>query len=240
MARYQTKLIEKREIAEGTMAFRFEKPADFMFKAGQHIDIVFENPVKTDEKGNGRDLSIASAPHEPWLEVATRMTSSAFKENLKNTPIGTELLVKGPGGDFMLHSDSARPAVFLIGGIGITPIRSIILDAAHRRLSHQLTLFYSNRTPETTAYWQDLMEAAKANSNFELVGTMTNINSSASPWNEAREPLSKEFLQEHLQGGHTPVYYLAGPETMVKAMRELAVSLGTDDLSIRAEEFPGY
>ncbi|OGG47102.1 oxidoreductase [Candidatus Kaiserbacteria bacterium RIFCSPHIGHO2_01_FULL_49_13] len=240
MARYHVKLVDKRDIARGTMAFRFEKPASFAFTAGQHVDIVQENPARTDEKGNGRDLSIAASPHEPWLEIATRMTGSAFKENLKNMPIGEEFLIKGPGGDFMLHQDSARPAVFLIGGIGITPIRSIILDAAHRKLPHKLFLFYSNRTPETTAYLEDLENAAGDNPNFTLISTMTKLEGYAGEWKGERGFIEKGLLARYLKNISNPVYYLAGPEAMVGEMRKLAVAMGADDLSIRAEEFPGY
>jgi ferredoxin-NADP reductase len=240
VARYRTKLIERQEIAEGTMAFRFEKPKGFEFTAGQHVDIDLLNPTKTDEKGNGRDLSIASAPEEDFIMVATRMTGSAFKENLREMPLGTEVMLKGPGGDFMLHQDAKLPAVFLIGGIGITPIRSIVLDATERKLSHKLYLFYSNRTPEATAFLNDVTGAQRRNPNFTLVGTMTNMEDSKEDWEGEREVITATMVKKYIPSPEGAVFYLAGPEGMVQAMRDLVLGIGVSDLQIRSEEFPGY
>ena len=84
--------------------------------------------------------------------VATRMRDTAFKRALRAIPIGTSVKVSAPMGSFTLHRDSSKPAVFLAGGIGITPIRSIIGWATEERLPHNLYLFYSNRTPEEAAF----------------------------------------------------------------------------------------
>ncbi len=139
-----SKLVSRQEIAEGTMAFRFEKPSGWTFEAGQAIDITLLAPSETDAEGNTRTFTIASAPYEESLMVATRMRDTAFKRVLKVMPVGTAVQIEGPTGDLTLHNDAARTAVFLSGGIGITPFRSIAF-ARPKKIS--LTgFFFSTRT----------------------------------------------------------------------------------------------
>jgi ferredoxin-NADP reductase len=126
------KLKDRQEIAEGTFAFYFEKPANFKFTPGQFVDITLQNPPETDSEGNARGFSIASAPYEDTIMVATRMRDTAFKRVLRSVPLGTEVKVEGPFGNLRLHNDRSRAAVVLTGGIGITPFRSILLHVAKR------------------------------------------------------------------------------------------------------------
>jgi ferredoxin-NADP reductase len=120
MAAFKGRLKHRKEVAEGTMAFYFEKPAGFEFKAGQFSNFTLIDPPETDAEGNLRPFSIASAPGEEDLMVATRMRDTAFKRVLKYVALGTEIRVDGPFGSFTLHRDGSRPAVFVAGGIGIS------------------------------------------------------------------------------------------------------------------------
>ncbi len=140
----------------GTVAFSFEKPAGFQFKAGQFANFTLVNPPESDGEGNTRTFSIASAPAETGLMVATRMRDTAFKRVWKTMPQGTELQLAGPFGSLTLHQDAARPAVFLAGGIGITPFRSILVQAQRDSRGRRLFLFYSNRRPEDAAFLEEL------------------------------------------------------------------------------------
>ena len=134
MAIYKVKLKRRQEIASGTMAFHFEKPEGFAYKAGQFGDFTLANPPETDAEGNTRGFSLASAPYEGDLMVATRMRDTAFKRVLKTMALGTEVSLDAPYGSLTLHSDARIPAVFLSGGIGVTPVRSIVLQATHDKL----------------------------------------------------------------------------------------------------------
>ena len=135
--RFICKLKDRKEVAEGTMAFRFEKPSGWTFKAGQYLDMTLLDLSETDSEGNVRNFSIASAPHEETLMVATRMRDTAFKRVLRTMPFETAVKIKGPSGDLILQNDSTRAAVFLAGGIGITPLRSIVHWAAKDKLSNR-------------------------------------------------------------------------------------------------------
>ena len=115
---YTVKLQSKEDIADGTMAFYFEKPQGFTHKAGQYADLTLMNPEETDSEGNIRTFTLANAPYEESLMFATRMRDTAFKRVLKNMPIGTEITLDAPHGSFTLHNNDSVPAVFLTGGIG--------------------------------------------------------------------------------------------------------------------------
>src|SRR6516164_9381603 len=113
------------------MAFQFEKAAGFDFTTGQSVDLTLLNPPETDSEGNIRTFSIASAPFEDQLMFATRMRDTAFKQSLKKMPFGTVVKMDSAMGSFTLHKNSAKPAVFLAGGIGVTPFSSIVRQADH-------------------------------------------------------------------------------------------------------------
>jgi ferredoxin-NADP reductase len=146
-AHYKVKLTDREEIAEGTMAFHFEKPPGFQSKAGQAIDVTLLNPPETDAEGNVRTFTVASPPFAEDLVIATRMRDTAFKRSLKAAPLGTEVSIEGPSGSFTLHKNSSKAGVFLSGGIGITPFVSIARQASRDALPHKL---YSKRIPSST------------------------------------------------------------------------------------------
>jgi ferredoxin-NADP reductase len=234
------RLSKREEIAQDTMAFYFSKPAEFDFRPGQSIDLTLVDPAETDAEGNTRALSIASAPADPELMVATRMRDTAFKRVLRNAPLGTEVKIDGPFGSFTLHKNTSKPAVFLAGGIGITPFLSIIRHATRERSPHQLYLFYANRRPEDAAFLAELQQHAKDNPNFHLVATMGQMDKSAQPWTGERGYISRDMVTRTLPTLQGPIYYIAGPPGMVTAMRALCVEAGVDEDDIRTEEFGGY
>ena len=240
MAAYNIKLKRREEVAEGTMSFFFEKPAGFQFKAGQFMRLGLIDPPETDAEGNQRTFSIASAPHEEDLMFATRMRDTAFKRVIKLMPLGLELQMRGPYGRMTLHEDSARPAVFLTGGIGITPFRSIALNAAHSGLSHRLCLFYSNRRPEDAAFLRELRELEAMNPNYQFIPTMTSPADSKLAWSGETGYINAEMLARFVDDLKAPVYYVAGPQGLVNAMRKTLSDAGVSDDDIQAEEFAGY
>ena len=145
------------------MAFHFARPAGFAHAAGQNVLVTLLAPPQTDSQGDSRTFTLASAPHEPELMVATRMRDSAFKRVLKSAAAGTPVRIEGPNGLMVLHEDAARPAVFLAGGIGVTPFLSMARHAAKEKRPHQILLFYSNRRPEDAAFLEELERLEQAN-----------------------------------------------------------------------------
>jgi ferredoxin-NADP reductase len=221
---FRAKLKSRNLVAERTMAFHFDKPASFVFTAGQFIDMDLLSPSETDAEGNTRGFSVSSAPYEDTIMVTTRLRDTAFKRVLKTMPLQTEVKIEGPFGDLRLHNNPKRAAVFLAGGIGVTPFRSILLDAANRKLPHRILLFFSNHRPEDAPFLNELQSLEKTNAN----------------WHGERGVINKEMLDRHLKDAASPIYYIAGPPGMVKGLHSMLQGAGIDDDEIRTEEFTGY
>lgn len=239
MPAHTVKLLRREEVAEGTMSFYFDKPPDFQFKSGQYLDCSLIDPSETDDEGNIRSFSIASAPAEDNLMVATRMRNTAFKRVLKRVPLGSQLKIDGPLGSFTLHSNTSRPAVFLAGGIGITPFRSMIVKAARERLANRIALFYSNQRPEDSAFLQELQQIGSENQNYQIIGIMTEMEKSKRPWNGETRLIDKAMIARFVPDLARPIYYIAGP-AMVAAMKETLTGAGMNEDDIRSEDFAGY
>jgi ferredoxin-NADP reductase len=137
---------------------------------------------------------------------------------------------------FTLHDDVTRPAVFIIGGIGIAPAFSIIKDALKRKLSHRIILFYSNRRPEDAPFLTELQQLAKEHKNFTFVPTMTD----SEDWQGTKGHINGAMLTELVEGLSTPIYYVAGLPVMVGTVNALLDKLGVSSRDIRAEEFTGF
>src|ERR1051325_9660830 len=215
---YKVKLKGRDEIAAGTMAFHFEKPDRFAYKAGQFADYTLINPPETDAEGNTRGFSLASAPYEDYLMSATRMRDTAFKRVLKTMPLGTELTLDAPYGSFTLHNNAAIPAVFVTGGIGVTPVRSIVLQAIHDQVAHRIIVIDSNKRPEDTAFLNDLNKPHDENPHYTFVGTMTGMGKSQLEWHEETGHVTQAILARHIVDLTIPIYYIAGRRGMVAAL----------------------
>lgn len=238
MSKVNIKLKSRKEVAVNTMEFHLSKPQGFTFKPGQFADYTQINPSETDTEGDTRGFSLG-APYEEDIIFTTRMRDTAFKRNLKKMPIGTEVVFDGAYGSFTLHNNTKIPAVFLSGGIGITPIRSIILQATHDKTDHEIFLFYANKTPKDTAYLDELTAAEKANPNFKMVASMTDIDGSKG-WKGETGYFTKQMLEKYIVDLTVPIYYISGPASMVASIRKTLNEAGIDDDNIRTEEFSGY
>jgi ferredoxin-NADP reductase len=212
----------------------------FQFKPGQFANLKLLNPPETDADGNVRTFTIASAPLEENLMFATRMRDTAFKRVLKNMPLRNEVTLGGPFGSFTLHSDSSRPGVFMAGGIGVTPFRSMILHASRNRLPHCLQLIYSNRRPEDAAFLQELKGIETENTGYRFIGTMTQMEKSKQKWEGRTGFIDKEMLSQSMSDLKGSIYYVAGPPAMVSAIGHTLTDLGISEDDIRSEEFAGY
>jgi ferredoxin-NADP reductase len=237
---FMAKLLGRRDVADGTMAFEFEKPTGWTFDAGQFIDMTLLNPEETDAEGNTRGFSIASAPFEETLMVATRMRNTAFKRVLETLPLGSEVKIEGPFGDLRLHNNAARPAVIVSGGIGITPFRSILMQAVNEKRAHRIVFFYANRRPEDAVFLEDMRALTRESATFTFVPTMTEMDKSHLSWDGERGRIDQQMLAKYLTGITSAIYYVTGPPGMVKGLRTLLKATGVDSDDIRTEEFTGY
>lgn len=237
---FSASVVAREEIAKDTVAFRLKKPDGFEFSAGQAVYVTLRNLADGDAEGRVRTFSIASPPQDPELMIATRRRDTSFKRGLMNSPLGTVIEIEGPYGDLSLHDHATRSAVFLAGGIGVTPFRSMILDATKRGLSHRLFLFYSSRAPEEATFLAELTELQMQNPRFKLIATMTGAEEACTDWSGERGHITQEMIMKYVGDIATPVYYIAGPPAMVSAMEAVLRRAGVKSHDIRAEAFSGY
>lgn len=234
------KILKNLKIAERTLAFFLEKPEGFSFLPGQFIVLYLINPPEDDPKGNFRTFSIASAPFEDNLMISTRMGGSIFKKILNDLPEGTQVKIRGPAGSFILDERDGRPAVFLVGGIGITPVRSILLQAVRDGIQRKISVFYSNRKPEDSAFLDELMLLEKDRPLIKIIPTMTDMEESGEEWEGERGFINEEMINRYVPDPLGCVFYIVGPPSMVDAMKGLIRRMGIEESFIRTEEFLGY
>ena len=237
MANFTTRLKSREQVADSTFAFRFEKPVGFEFKAGQFLTWSLIDPAETDAEGTRRIFSIASACYEDDLMMATRIRDTAFKRVLKAMPEGAEIAINGPIGKLTLPEDQSRPAVFLAGGIGITPFRSMILEATRENSNQQISLFYSNRRMTDAAFFDELRELENRNARYKFIGTLTASDRS---WRGETGHINREMIARYVNDLSEPIYYVAGPAVMTDALKNMLEQAGVSSSEIRSEKFTGY
>src|SRR3546814_173715 len=201
MNTYTVKLKAREEVADRTMAFHFEKPAGFAFKPGQAIDVILAHPdAAADTESSRHTFSLVNAPFQDELIVATRMRDSAFKRALGDLQPGEPVTLEGPSGALTLSTKNKRPAIFLAGGIGITPFVSMLAQAAHDQTARHLTLLYSNRRPEDAAFLDELQRLERQNPHFRLMATMTQMQASHRPWTGSTSLIDESMIKKDCDG----------------------------------------
>lgn len=237
---WRLKLVAREEIAEQTTAFYLERPPGLEYAPGQFVDLGLVDLPEWDEEGTSRSMTIASAPCEERLMFAMRMRDTPYKRRLGALPLGSELIMDEPAGAFTLDGHNDRPAVFLAGGIGVTPFRSMIRQAIHEGRQRKVFLFYSNRRPEDAAFLEELRAAAREHVWLTFVPTMTQPWQSRLPWREETAYIGPELIARHTGGLDQAVYYLAGPPAMNQSVNQALVEAGVRRHDMHADPFDGY
>ena len=230
---------EKREVAKGTLLVLFDLAgAELEYQPGQYFWVELLDPPYEDEKGARRHITAVTSPSERGvIGLCTRMRDSAFKRSLAELPLGTEVEVEQPKGTFVLPEESSRPLVFVAGGIGITPFRSMLRYIVDERLPHHVTLIYSSRDRASAAFLDEVEEIEQANPNVRLIATMTDDDS----WQGERRRVDAAFLRDHLGDELNEARWMvAGPPGMAKAVTAELEQAGVAPELIETDSFSGY
>jgi len=230
---------EKHEVAKGTLLVTFDLLGEEVdFKPGQYFFVTLPDAGHQDEKGLRRHITVVTSPNEKGvLGLATRMRDSAFKRTLGELPVGTEVEVEQPKGDFGLPDDTSRPLVLIAGGIGITVFRSMLRYIREERLPHRVTLIYSNRDRESTAFLDELRELEHELADFRLILTMTQDPG----WEGETRKVDAQFVRDHLDESLNHYAFLvAGPPAMTEAVQKALEEAGVDEENVTAERYSGY
>ncbi|MHB8587086.1 MAG: FAD-dependent oxidoreductase [Thermoplasmatota archaeon] len=234
-ATYVTHLVRTQAIAPRTRAFFFEKPEALRFSAGQFgVWVALEGPEDTE--GQQHRFTIASAPHEDFLVFASRMRDSEYKNLMARMPIGGEIRLIAPQGKFTLGAAPSRPVVCLTGGIGITPFRSILLDAIHRSDPREIWAFVSNDHPRNAPFLADLVDVAKRSPQIHVVPTFTkeDVPGAERGW------IDLKMIKQHVGALDRHTFMIAGPPGMVHGLRDLLRDAHIPEERILTEDFEGY
>lgn len=209
------KVIEKKLEVNNCFSLILEKPQGFSFYAGQYLD------VKLDD--DSRTFTISASPTESYLMVTTTRGISDFKKAMAALKPGDTITTSHPVGTFIL--DETEPAVFIAGGIGITPFRSIIKYALDQKISTPITLLYSH-SDDNFLYKEELENWKKSLPDLTIIYHNSSQNGHLT----------------HLPSTiyHLPIYYLAGSPSFVDDMEKILLELGVEEVNIRYDRFDGY
>ena len=230
---------EKREVAKGTLLVIFDLLGEEVdFRPGQYFWVELLDPPHDDEKGPRRHISVVTSPTERGvLGLCTRLRDSAFKRSLVELPVGTEVEVEQPKGNFALPEDTAPHYVFVAGGIGITVFRSMLRYIDDTGEPYRVTLVYSNRDRESTAFLDELEELDGRADWFRLVATMTQDPG----WDGETRRIDAGMLADVLDGDlGSSTYLVAGPPAMTEGVVESLTSAGIAEERILSDGFSGY
>jgi ferredoxin-NADP reductase len=233
---HQLHFVRRESEAENINSFYFEPQPELAFTAGQYLSCTLPH-AKVDDRGLERAFTIASAPSERLVRVTTRLSErpSSFKSALLDLQQGDSIEVDGPFGDFVLRDDDTH-AVFIAGGIGITPFRSIIGDLASTGQRRRITLLYSNSTTDI-AFRPFLDDLARRWPELSVVYTVTRAGSD---WDGPRRRIDAEFIGRYVPAADAATFYVCGPTPMVSAVRSTLAEAGVDRTQVVYETFPGY
>jgi glycine betaine catabolism B len=249
-------LIEKNKIEDtDVMSFKFNN------RNGQEQDKILLNytsgqfaffdigGVFNDPKGPIRHFTISSSPTENFIMLSTRIRDSPYKKRLSTLETGTKVKIRGPEGQFVLHDDYSKPAIFLSGGIGVTPFRSMIKYATDKQLPIKIIMFDSNRNRNNILFKQEFDKWTNINKNLKIIYTISedNLNERHLPttneWKGEYGRIDKTMVLKYVDTNllNNSIIYICGPPGMLKAMNSLIQDeLKISNDRIRIEEFTGY
>jgi glycine betaine catabolism B len=232
----KARLIERVRRADGIESFRFAPGERIEFAAGQFLQVMFD-PAREDNKDLNKYLSFSCSPCRPYIEVTKRLSDSVFSRRLRELRMGDEVLFRAPLGN-CVFTEQYKKIVFLIGGIGITPVISIIEYIIDKKLDTDAVLFYSNRTDEDIAFQKELEHWRTVDNRLRVIFTVTDCQPKDTRCIFGF--IDRRLLQQQLTDYAERVFFIFGPPKMVEAMTALCLEIGCNKENIKTESFIGY
>src|SRR3989344_1300361 len=228
--RYKMTLKEKKEIAPATFGFEFTPNRKINFQPGQYLEWTLKTK-KDDLRGNRRYFTIASSPTEDHIDLGIKFYDkpSTFKQTLTSLNAGETVLAGQLAGDFTLPKDTTKKLVFIAGGIGITPFRSMVKYLIDKKEKRDIVLFYSVKTESEIAY-KDILSEAANKLGIKIIYVVTDRDGL----------LDRKRLEAELPIWSDRTFYVSWPRGMVVAFEKLLKSMGVSKRHIKSDFFPGY
>lgn len=222
------KLVTTRQETKDVKSFIFQPEQPISWQAGQFLYYTLPHSNEDDRKDK-RWFTNSAAPSEGHVMITTRFTpdtGSSFKKALFSLPAGSEIEADEPEGDFTLD-DPNKNYIFIAGGIGITPYRSILTEAAAKGQNLKVHLLYAYRSDDIP-FREELDKLASKNPDFK-------VDYIVNP-----RKIDEQTLKAALEQADNPIVYVSGPEPMVEQLKDTLMNLGVEEERIKADYFPGY
>lgn len=233
-------LKQKIQLAPTIYDFVFAADAGMKFRAGQYLEWTREHD-KSDNRGNRRYFTIASSPTEQEIIMGVKFYDpvSSYKKSLLAMQPGEKVLAGQLAGDFTLPKNIKEKSVFIAGGIGITPFRSMIKYLLDKNEKRDIVLFYSNKNIADVVY-ADIFDQAVAKLGLKVVYTLTDINQLPPGWQGHTGTINQQMIAEQVPDFTDRTFYISGPRAMVTAFEATLAGMGVHDSKIKTDFFPGF
>jgi ferredoxin-NADP reductase/Na+-translocating ferredoxin:NAD+ oxidoreductase RnfD subunit len=238
--RLTLKLSEKIEVAKDTYEYVFNISKRFAYIPGQYMEWTLGHK-QPDARGNRRYFTLASSPTEDNIRLGIKFykESSSFKKQLMLMEPGEELSASQLSGDFVLPKDKKKKLIFIAGGIGVTPFRSMIKYLIDTNQKRDIVLFYSSRTASEIAY-KDIFDEAKRKLGIKTVYTVTDSSQVPLYWEGEAGLIDEQMVKEHAPDYKDSVYYLSGSHSLVSSFENMLDDIGIKKNNIVKDYFPGF
>lgn len=221
------KLISKKPEEADAYSFYLKPEESIAWAAGQYLHYTFPHP-HPDDRGDERWFTISAAPFEKSVRITTRIfphKRSSFKQALFALNEGDEIEAEKPGGKFTMV-EGAKKHVFVSGGIGITPYRSMLVQLDHDGADINVDLLYANRD-DNLVFGDELEALAKKHPGLVIKKFIGD------------HKITDDDLKPYVDESGT-VIYLSGPEPMVESFKERLTKMGLPEDRLKTDYFPGY
>jgi ferredoxin-NADP reductase len=230
----KAKLVERTPLTDSIVSFSFTPEQSFNYTAGQFVELRLDGH---EEHGHTamREFTLSSSPHEDVLTITTRVsgkTHSAFKRALNKLELGATVTISQPWGDFVLPKLIQIPLIFVAGGIGITPFRSILEWLHLSDEERSINMIYSVKN-EDDIIFQDTFD--RAGQHVTLV-----VEDPSAAWGGERGLLTAEMICGLEKPSDDTLIYVSGPEPFVQRLQKELLALGVSNQQIVLDEFQGY
>ncbi len=238
--KFTLQFLRKEEGVKDIWSFLFSKKRNTPeFLSGQYIHMVFPE-VTGDKQGNSRMFTIASSPTEENIMITTKIGNSNFKKTLAKIVPGTHVEFYGPSGGFVLSENDFSSRLFISGGIGITPFRSMLTYASYYNMPTVFTLLASFSTTKEILYYNELLKLANAHANIKLHFCITDQIPFPNILHAAYGRISKELIMQHIAEIKNPIVMISGSPLFVENISEMVLDAGIPENNIKVDEFTGY
>jgi ferredoxin-NADP reductase len=214
-------------------SFRFPRPAELEYKAGQFLYVT----IKPTGEELSKHFSFSSSPTEKdHVEFTKKFTDSEFSTALKALKPNDWARIEAPFGKFTFEGEHEKIGM-LAGGIGITPLMSICKYCTDNQLKTNITLLYGCRTEADIAFRKELEDMQQQNRNLKVVFILNEGNPN---WKGSVGVITADIVKKEIPDYKDTIFYTCGPPAMVEVMEKLIVSLGLPATQLKREYFSGY